>query len=101
MKSYDIDVQDVEYLRHGDNRGEKAETPPVLYLQGTADFAHPKVCRDQFIDGYRKAGRRVELHFFEGVGEAFVTNDPTSPQAKDAIAKIIDFVHREIAAPLA
>ena len=29
---------------------------------------------------------------FEGVGEAFVTNDPNSPQARDCIAKIIEFV---------
>lgn len=77
-------------------RGEAVEKPPVLYLQGTADFAHPKVSRDQFIAGYRKAGGKVDLHLFEGVGEAFVTNDPTSPQSQDAIAKIIEFVHREI-----
>jgi len=68
----------------------------VLYLQGTADLAHPKTSRDQFITSYRKAGGRVELHLFEGVGEAFITNDPTSPQARDAVEKIIDFVHREM-----
>jgi acetyl esterase/lipase len=77
-------------------RGEKTPTPPALYLQGTADIAHPKVYRDQFIASYRKAGGHVELHLFEGVGEAFVTNDPDSPQAKDAIEKIIAFTHREL-----
>jgi hypothetical protein len=30
------------------------------------------------------------------MGEAFITNDPTSPSALAAIDKIIDFVHREI-----
>jgi hypothetical protein len=30
------------------------------------------------------------------VYEAFITNDPNSPQARDAIEKIIDFVHREL-----
>src|SRR5688572_8659507 len=59
-------------------RGEPVQMPPVLYLQGTADFAHPKPNRDQFIASYRKAGGRVELHLFEGVGEAFITNNPTS-----------------------
>jgi len=78
------------------DRGETIQTPPVLYLQGTADFAHPKVSRDQFIAGYRKAGGRVDLHLFEDVGEAFITNDPSSPQARDAISKIIEFVHREL-----
>ena len=77
-------------------RGETLEKPPVLYLQGTADIAHPESCRDQFIASYKKAGGRVELHLFEGVGEAFVTNDPTSPQAQEAIERIIDFVHREL-----
>ena len=77
-------------------RGEKIHMPPVLYLQGTADVAHPKVYRDQFVASYRKAGGSVELHLFEGVGEAFITNDPTSAAAIDAIDKIIEFVHREI-----
>ena len=77
-------------------RGEKVRMPPVLYLQGTADVAHPKVYRDQFIASYRKAGGKVELHLFEGVGEAFITTDPTSAAAVDAIDKIIEFVYREI-----
>jgi acetyl esterase len=77
-------------------RGEKAPLPPVIYLQGTADVAHPVENRDRFIANYRKAGGRVELHLFEGVGEAFVTNDPTSAAARSAVEKIIEFVHREI-----
>ncbi|MEO7727892.1 MAG: alpha/beta hydrolase [Burkholderiales bacterium] len=77
-------------------RGEKVQMPPVLYLQGTADIAHPKPNRDQFIASYRKAGGRVDLHLFEGVGEAFITNDPTSQAACDAIDKIVEFVHREM-----
>ena len=77
-------------------RGEKCALPHVIYLQGTADFAHPVPNRDRFIAGYRQAGGQVDLHLFEGVGEAFVTNDPTSPQARDCIEKIIDFVHREL-----
>ncbi|MGH8623009.1 MAG: alpha/beta hydrolase [Burkholderiales bacterium] len=77
-------------------RGEKIPMPPVLYLQGTADVAHPAPNRDRFIASYRKAGGRVELHLFEGVGEAFITNDPTSTASLSAIDKIIEFVHREI-----
>jgi len=80
-------------------RGEKVEMPPVLYLQGTADIAHPKPSREQFIASYRKAGGRVDVHLFEGVGEAFITNDPNSPQAREALDRIIEFVHREL--PLA
>ncbi len=79
-------------------RGEKVPMPPVIYLQGTADVAHPVENRDRFIATYRKAGGRVELHLFEGMGEAFITNDPASPAARSAIEKIIEFVHREIPA---
>jgi acetyl esterase len=77
-------------------RGEKCVMPNVIYLQGTADIAHPVPNRDRFIASYRKAGGKVELHLFEGVGEAFVTNDPNSPQARDVVEKIIEFVHREL-----
>jgi hypothetical protein len=38
----------------------------------------------------------VDLHLFEGVGEAFITNDPTSQAARDAIERIVEFVHREM-----
>lgn len=77
-------------------RGEPARMPPVLYLQGTADLAHPVPDRERFIAAYRKAGGRVELHLFDGVGEAFITNDPTSSAAVAAIERIIEFVHREM-----
>jgi acetyl esterase/lipase len=77
-------------------RSENVQMPPVLYLQGTADIAHPAPNRDRFIANYRKAGGRVELHLLEGVGEAFIINDPTAPASLSAIDKIIEFVHREI-----
>jgi len=77
-------------------RGEKTPVPPVLYLQGTDDDAHPRPLLDRFVTAYRKVGGRVDLHFFKGVGEAFITNDPTSPQAVEAIDRIIAFVHREL-----
>ncbi len=70
--------------------------PPVLYLQGSADIAHPAPDRERFIANYRKAGGRVDLHLFDGVGEAFITNHPASPAALSAIEKIIAFVHREM-----
>ena len=78
------------------DRGEPVRMPPVLYLQGTRDVAHPVPNREHFIAAYRKAGGRVDLHLLEGVGEAFITNDPNSPAALEAIDKIIAFVHREM-----
>lgn len=79
-------------------RGEKTATPPVLYLQGTADPAHPRPNLDRFVAAYRKAGGRVDLHFFEGMSQAFITDLPTHKHSLDALDKIVEFVHREIPA---
>jgi acetyl esterase/lipase len=77
-------------------RGEKTELPPALYIQGTADIAHPTPDRDRFVESYRKAGGHLELELFEGQAEGFVGKDPNSPAAQRAIEKIIDFVHRQL-----
>lgn|SRR5574342_868119 len=77
-------------------RGEPVEMPPVLYLQGTNDVAHPRLDLDRFVAGYRKAGGMVELELYEGEGQAFITRNPTSPNAARATEKIIEFVHKQI-----
>jgi len=77
-------------------RGERVELPPVLYLQGTRDVAHPRPDLDRFVAEYRKTGGQIELELFEGEGQAFITRNSGSPNARKAIDKIIEFVHREI-----
>ena len=77
-------------------RGERVELPPVLYLQGTKDVAHPRAHLDRFVAGYRKAGGHVDLELYEGEGQAFITRNPTSPAAAQATDKIIEFVHKQI-----
>ena len=77
-------------------RGEKVQTPPMIYLQGTADLAHPRADLDRFVAAYRKVGGRVQLELFDGVGEAFIKKDPNAPASVAAIEKIIEFVHAEI-----
>jgi acetyl esterase len=101
IKSHDLWWGSTDAMAEGNptralERGEKVVMPPVVYIQGTADLAHPVPNRERFIAGYRKAGGKVDLHLFEGVGEAFITNDPNSQQARDAVAKIIEFLHREL-----
>ena len=76
-------------------RGEKTQLPPVIYLQGTIDPAHPKPNLERFQAAYRKAGGRVEMHWFEGMSQAFMSEHPTSPATLEAIEKIAEFVHRE------
>ena len=77
-------------------RGDKMETPAVLYLQGAADTNHPRSNLDRFVAGYRKAGGKVDLHLFAGEKQLFIPQNPDSPAAKDALEKIVAFVHREL-----
>jgi len=77
-------------------RGERAELPPVLYIQGTEDVAHPRVDLDRFVTQYRKAGGSVELALFEGVAEGFVIRKPSLPVSGQAVEKIITFVHAQL-----
>jgi acetyl esterase len=77
-------------------RGEQVELPPVLYVQGDKDVAHPRVDLDRFVAQYRKAGGHVELELFEGEAEGFVIRNPSSPASAQALEKIIAFVHRQL-----
>lgn len=73
-------------------RGERVDTPPALYIQGASDIVHPRVDLDRFVAAYRKAGGNVQLELFDGEVEAFITRNPDSPSAGQAIQKIISFV---------
>ena len=77
-------------------REEQVEKPPVLYLQGTADVAHPRPDLERFVESYRKAGGHLELELFEGETEGFIGKNPNSPASERAIQKIIEFVHKQI-----
>ncbi|MBI2361356.1 MAG: alpha/beta hydrolase [Deltaproteobacteria bacterium] len=103
LPSHDQYWQTEEAMAEGNpalalERGERVELPPVLYLQGTRDIAHPRPDLDRFVLQYRNAGGQVDLHLFEGEGQAFITRNPGSPNAREAIEKIIEFVHRSLPA---
>jgi acetyl esterase/lipase len=105
LTRHEIEVEDVEYLRHGSRpllarlgkpRGE-GPFPLIIDLHGGAWCAKDRTSdAGTDIANYRNAGGRVELHLYEGMGEAFITNNPTSPAALSAIEKMIEFVHREL-----
>ncbi len=77
-------------------RGEKVEMPPVLYLQGTEDIAHPRPHLDRFVAAYRKAGGVVDLELFEGEGQGFIMRKAGSPASNRALELINEFVHKQI-----
>jgi acetyl esterase len=76
-------------------RGEKAEMPPVLYLQATKDQAHPRPHLDRFVAAYRKAGGSLELELYEADGSGFARKGDTPTGAK-AQARMIEFVHKHL-----
>ncbi len=79
------------------DRRERVELPPALYVQGTADVAHPRPDLDRFVALYRKAGGQVDLELIEGEAEGFVNRNPTSPGARRAIARIVEFAGKQLA----
>lgn len=76
-------------------RGERAEMPPVLYLQATTDAAHPRPHLDRFVAAYRKAGGQLELELYEAEGSGFA-RDAATPNGAKAQARIIEFVHKQL-----
>jgi len=77
-------------------RGDKIETPPVLYIQGTQDTNHPRPNLDRFVAGYRKAGGKLELHLYDGEKQLFIPQRPDAPASRDALEKIVEFAHRHL-----
>lgn len=75
-------------------RGEPVALPAVLYLQGTADVAHPRPDLERFVTRYRKAGGQVELELFDGEAEGFARK--ASPAAARALTMIVEFVHEQL-----
>ncbi|MGH7384912.1 MAG: alpha/beta hydrolase [Candidatus Rokuibacteriota bacterium] len=76
-------------------RGEPVETPPVVYIQGTRDMAHPRPDLDRFVAAYRKIGGHVDLELIEGEAEGYINKKPASPAVDRTIARIIEFVHKQ------
>ena len=77
-------------------RGEKVQLPPVLYLQGTDDLAHPRPHLDRFVAAYRKAGGVVDLELFNGEGQGFIMRKVGSPASNRALDLIAEFTHKQL-----
>lgn len=78
-------------------RGDAALTPPVLYLQGKDDYNHPRASLDRFVAAYRSRGGKIDLHLYDGEKQLFIPQRPDAPASQDALAKMVEFVRRELA----
>ena len=77
-------------------KGERVQLPPVLYLQGTEDLAHPRPHLDRFVAAYRKAGGVVELELFDGEGQGFIMRKAGSPASNRALELISEFTLKQL-----
>lgn len=75
-------------------RGERAELPPAIYIQGDKDMAHPRPHLDRFVAQYRKAGGQLDLELLEGEAEGFITKSPAA--ARRTIERIVEFVAKQL-----
>jgi acetyl esterase/lipase len=73
-------------------RGEKAELPPTLIVQGTADTNLPVPVTEQFVAAYREAGGDIEYELFPGMPHLF-GNTP-GPESDRAVALMKKFAAR-------
>jgi acetyl esterase len=78
------------------DRGERAELPPVVLLQGTADTNLTVEMSERFVASYRAAGGHAELEKFPEMPHGFA-NQP-GPESERAIALLKGFVARQLAA---
>jgi len=54
------------------DRGESAELPPLLIIQGTADLNVPMSIPERFVESYRSAGGSAELEVLPDMPHGFV-----------------------------
>jgi acetyl esterase len=76
-------------------RGEAAELPPVLYVQGANDVVHPRADLERFVAVYAKRGGKCDLALYDGEAEGFIRN-PASRAGPVAVQRIIDFALSEL-----
>ena len=75
-------------------RGEPAELPPVLILQGTADDNLPLSIPHRFVDAYRAIDGSVELELFPGMPHGFARD--SGPATDRALELMKAFVARQL-----
>jgi acetyl esterase len=78
-------------------RGEAAQLPPALYIQGTADAALPAEMPHKFAAAYRHAGGSLDLKMVEGEGHTFIIRQPQAAASLKALGLIAAFVRYRVA----
>lgn len=80
-------------------RGERADLPPVLALQGDADANLGPHMANRFGQAYRARGGDAEVVMFPDAPHGFIRKDAYSLAARKASRQITDFIHSRTGAP--
>ncbi len=75
-------------------RGEKAELPPTILIQGTNDNNVPLSIPQRFDEAYRKAGGHLKLEWFQDQVHGF--GNTAGPESDRAIELMKGFVARQL-----
>jgi acetyl esterase len=75
-------------------RGEKAELPPVLLIQGTADESLPKGMIQEVDERYRAAGGESDLALFEGMPHGIA--GWSAPAVEQMLERIKGFIAKQV-----
>jgi acetyl esterase len=73
-------------------RGEAANLPPLLVLQGTNDDNVTPDMAEKFVAAWRASGGHAQFEIFEGQQHSFVTREPDSTATQRALAIAAEFV---------
>lgn len=76
-------------------RGDEADLPPMLVVQGTADDNVPLSIPQRFEEAYRGAGGSINVEWFEGQAHAFASKP--GPASDQALVVMKEFVARQLA----
>jgi len=99
IESTEAYFQTEEEMKEGNpqlilERGEPAELPPVLILQGTADDNVPLSIPHRFVEAYRAAGGSAKLELFPGMPHGFARD--SGPESDRALTLMKAFVERQL-----
>jgi len=78
------------------DRGEPADLPPALIIQGTLDENVTPTMQERFVRSYRARGGSVDLELFEGMAHSFIKR-AGGPQSVRALDLIKSFIARQLA----
>jgi dienelactone hydrolase len=79
------------------DRGEKVHLPPALLFGGDADEWVPSDVTRRVVAGWKKAGGKIDVQFYEGANHGFMTGKPDAPYAARALDRMKAFIRKHTA----